>query len=111
MLTRFLDLKIGIQDAIGDKVFEAGMLADAKNLGDKGYTSSDGTFHPHWDPAFKGGNIDGLVIISGDCHATAREELKRIEKLFFVGTKDALIHNVITIVGDVRPGKEKGHEQ
>lgn len=103
-------VKIGIKDEIGDKVFEAGMLSDAQNLGDKGTTSSDGKFNPDWDPAFKDGKIDGLIILSGDCHVTVKEDLKKIRELFLVGTKDALIHDVITIVGDVRPGKEKGHE-
>lgn len=101
-------IKLGITDSIGDPVFDAGMIADAQNLGDKGTTS--GTFVPDWLPAFKDGNIDGLIIISGDCHATVSQELKNIEKIFLVGTKNAAIREVLTIVGDVRPGKEKGHE-
>jgi len=87
------------------------MFADAANLGDVGTKSPSGTFTPDWDPAFKSNTIDGLIFISGDCHATVKAELKKIEDIFFVGTSHALIKEVFTISGDVRPGKEKGHEQ
>jgi len=97
-------------DEINDDPYDAGMLAGAQQLGDKGTTSPSGTFTPDWLPAFKAETIDGLVIISGDCHATVQEELKRIEEIFLVGTHNPAIKGVFTVVGDVRPGAEKGHE-
>ena len=85
------------------------MLADAKNLGDKNKNSS-GTFAPDWDPAFLG-DIHGLILVSGDSHTTVSKQINHIEHLFCMNGKNASIHKVISIVGDVRPGEEKGHEQ
>ena len=86
------------------------MLKDSGNLGDKGTTSTTGSFNPDWIPAFKQ-DIHGLIMISADSHATVSSKLRDIQKIFRVGSHDATIHEVIRIVGDVRPGKEKGHEQ
>ena len=85
------------------------MLADAQNLGDKNKNPS-GTFAPDWDPAFLK-DIHGLILVSGDSHITISKEIKHIEHLFCMHGEHASIHKVISIVGDVRPGKEKGHEQ
>ena len=100
---------MGINDEIGDKPFDDGMLADAFNLGDKGTTTGT-NFTPDWVPAFKGGDIDGLILVSGDSHATVALKLAEIKKIFFVDAHNATIHKVISIVGDVRPGAEAGHE-
>ena len=100
---------MGIKDDIGDPAFNGGMLHDASDLGDKGTSSSNG-FIPDWIPAFKQ-DIHGLILVSGDCHASVAEKLAEIEEIFSVRGHDATIHEVIRIVGDVRPGKEKGHEQ
>ena len=100
---------MGITEDIGDSVFNAGMLADAESLGDKGTTSS-GKFDPDWVPAFKQG-VHGVILITGDCHPTVTETLQEIEKIFDVRTQNALINEVFRVVGDVRPGSEKGHEQ
>ena len=100
--------KIGITDEIGDSAFDNGMLADAKNLGDKGTTSAN-KFTPDWVPAFKG-DIHGMILVSGDSHATVAKKLLEVESIFHVGTHQATIHEVLRIVGDVRPGKEAGHE-
>jgi Dyp-type peroxidase family len=102
-------VKMGIKDEIGDSAFDAGMLADAQNLGDQGTTPSSGAFTPDWIPAFKH-DIHGLILISGDCHATVDEKLAEIKKIFLVGTCHASIHEMLRIDGDVRPGSEKGHE-
>ena len=83
------------------------MLKDAKDLGDPGTADHD---IPDWVPAFKNG-VDGMVLVSGDCHDTVTEKLAEIERIFLVGAHSATIHEAIRIVGDVRPGKEKGHEQ
>ena len=86
------------------------MLAGAQALGDKGTTSASGAFDPDWLPAFKK-EIHGLILVTGDCHQTVNETLSDIKKIFSVGTPEASIHEVLHLVGDVRPGKEKGHEQ
>lgn len=94
-------MQIGINDKIGDGPFEAGMLAGASDLGDKGTTSASG-FDPAWIPAFKK-EIHGVILVTGDRHSTVHRKLEEIEKIFKVGTPDASIHKVIDIEGDVRP--------
>ena len=101
---------MGIKDEIGDSAFDAGMLAGAAALGDKGTTSASGEFIPNWVPAFRH-DIHGVILITGDSHVTVDRKLAQIEKIFHVGAHNALIHEVYRTVGDVRPGKEKGHEQ
>ena len=101
---------MGINDEINDSAFDAGMLAGAEALGDQGTKSSSGVFSPNWIPAFKH-DIHGVVLIAGDSHKTVDEKLAQIENIFRVGAHHALIHEVYRTVGDVRPGKEKGHEQ
>lgn len=102
-------LQLGIKDDIGDTAFTGGMLADASNLGDQGTGSSPATFVPDWIPAFKQ-DIHGMILISGDCHVSVAETLAEIEQIFWVGAHNAIIHEVLRIVGDVRPGRETGHE-
>ena len=101
---------MGIKDEIGDSAFDAGMLAGAEALGDKGTTSASGEFNPDWVPAFKH-DIHGVILITGDSHKTVHGKLAQIEHIFHVRAHNALIHEVYRTVGDVRPGKEKGHEQ
>ena len=98
---------MGINDNIGDAAFSKGMLEDAPTLGDPGTATSDS---PDWVPAFKQG-VDGMILVSGESHSTVAEKLAEIERIFFVGAPFATIHEALRIVGDVRPGKEKGHEQ
>lgn len=86
------------------------MLAHASDLGDKGTTSASGAFDPDWLPAFKK-DIHGLIMVTGDCHETVNATLSGIKKIFAIGTPNAAIHEVLQLVGDVRPGKEAGHEQ
>ena len=85
------------------------MLADAQNLGDPGTTAS-GKFNPKWDLAFKE-DIHGMFLVSGDSHETVLKQLSRVEQIFLVGTPEATIHEVTRLVGDVRKGETKGHEQ
>ena len=117
VLVRFLTFskrriftQLGIKDVIGDDSFEKGMLAQAEALGDKGTKPASGTFDPDWLPAFKK-EIHGLILVTGDCHQTVNTTMSEIKKIFSVGTPNAVIHEVLHLVGDVRPGKEKGHEQ
>jgi hypothetical protein len=105
----YLSSQIGIQDDIGDSAFNAGMLADAKNFGDKA-TSTSGTFDPNRIPKFKQ-EIHGLILVTGDSRTTVEGRLADIKKIFLVGEESATFHEVLTLVGDVRPGDEAGHEQ
>jgi hypothetical protein len=104
---RFLFSQIGLvdpdpnKDTIGDTVFSHGMFADANHLGDQ---------VSNWAPAFKN-DIDGLIMVTGDCHSTVQERLAEVKKIFLVGQTNAIIHQVLSVVGDVRPGHEAGHEQ
>ena len=102
---------MGITDLLGDAAFDdpTGMLGRAKNLGDPGTTTGT-TFTPDWLPAFKK-DIHGMILVSGDCHHTVAEVLKKIEYIFNLGSPESSIEEIIKIVGHVRPGKEKGHEQ
>jgi hypothetical protein len=85
------------------------MLADAQNLGDNG-TSVPGSFDPDWLEEFKG-VIHGLILITGDSHTTLDTKLSEIKDMFSVEKDGATIHEVFTVVGDVRPDAELGHEQ
>jgi hypothetical protein len=100
---------MGIHDEIGDSVFNAGMLADAESLGDKG-TKSSGTFDPAWIPEFKA-EIHGLILVTGDNRTTVEESLTEIKNIFSLGKENATIHQVLRLVGDVRPGALSAHEQ
>ncbi|KAL6720877.1 dye-decolorizing heme-containing peroxidase [Lecanora helva] len=102
-------VQIGVKDKINDNPFDAGMQAGAKDLGDPGSTSSSGTFSPSWDPEFKK-EIHGVLLITGDSHATVHEKLAEVGKIFCLGAHNATIHEIKRAVGDVRPGAEKGHE-
>ncbi|KAL9609257.1 MAG: hypothetical protein Q9167_005958 [Letrouitia subvulpina] len=102
-------VKLGITDQIGDKTFNAGMLADAENLGDPGTKPSSGPFDPDWKPEFKK-EIHGMILVAGDSRTTTHEKMEQVTKIFKVGEHDASIHRIFQIIGDVRPGKEQGHE-
>ena len=86
------------------------MLLDAANLGDQGTKRPDGTFDPNWLAAFKQ-DIHGLVLVAGDSRDSVRESLTQIEQIFHIGHNNASIKEVLRLVGDVRPGVERGHEQ
>ena len=85
------------------------MLLDAEILGDPGQKLSNG-FDPDWIPAFKQ-DIHGVILVSGDSHASVALKIAEVGKIFCFGTHNATVHEVLSLVGDVRPGKEKGHEQ
>ncbi len=90
-------------------MFSAGQLVDAQNLGDPGTTTA-GKFTPNWVPAFKN-PVHGLIIISGDGQDTVNKILAQVEAILQVGKQDAAIHEVLKVIGVVRPGDQKGHEQ
>lgn len=94
---------------MADAAFFAGQKVDAEALGDKG-TGTGKTFEPDWLPQFKQ-DIHGLIIFSGDCHATVDDKLNQVLNIFGFGTNESSVTEVFRITGDVRPGKEAGHEQ
>ncbi|POS72801.1 dyp-type peroxidase [Diaporthe helianthi] len=98
--------KLGINAAEAkDDGFTAGMLPDAKALGDAG-TGGDGKpFDPKWIPEFKKGTIDGVIVVAGDCEQSIKKKLDEILDVF-----QKTVHKVINISGHSRPGKESGHE-
>jgi hypothetical protein len=99
-------LGINVNDESGDSHFNSGQFADAELLGDPGMKDKDGKFIPNWEPAFKN-HLDGVFIVTAESHATLNKELSTIDRAFNHGS----IHKVTTLHGDVRPGKESGHEQ
>ncbi|KAF8742316.1 hypothetical protein AX14_005186 [Amanita brunnescens Koide BX004] len=102
-------VKLGISDKnLADAAFFAGQKVDAETLGDKG-TGTGKTFEPDWLPQFKQ-DIHGLIIFSGDCHATVDDKLNQVLNIFGFGTNESSVTEVFRITGDVRPGKEAGHE-
>ncbi|EIM91696.1 DyP-type peroxidase [Stereum hirsutum FP-91666 SS1] len=101
---------MGITDDIGDKAFTDGQLSDAENLGDKGSTDAHGNFVPSdWLNAFRH-PVHGVILLSGPSHASVKAMLRDVEQIFRVGSHHSSIKIVLEVVGDVRPGKEKGHE-
>ncbi|KAG6816227.1 hypothetical protein H0H87_007598 [Tephrocybe sp. NHM501043] len=103
---------LGIDDTnltSAEPSFEKGQKADAESLGDKG-TGGGPTFVPDWEPEFLQ-DIHSVILISGDSHGTVDKQLKEIKSIFgLVPGQKASIKEVTTVVGDVRPGKESGHE-
>lgn len=59
-----------------------------------------------WEPEYKGGKIDGLILVAGSEQTTITSHLKLIEATF-----GASIRAIKTESGSVRPGKYKGFEQ
>ncbi|KAK7678568.1 hypothetical protein QCA50_018440 [Cerrena zonata] len=95
--------KIGINDHIGDSLFENGQLADAQALNDKG-TIKDNKFTPDWLPVFKNG-IHGVFVIASDSQSSIEAKITEIKSK--LGTT---IHEVFRVNGNVRPKEEAGHE-
>ncbi|THH17068.1 dyp-type peroxidase [Bondarzewia mesenterica] len=102
---------MGIKDDIQAEPnpFKAGQLKDAQNLGDKGVTDKSGNFVPDWIDAFKH-PVHGVFIISGHDHPSVSKKVHEVEHIFGVDGQHPSFKEVLKVVGDVRPGKEKGHE-
>lgn len=89
-----------------DTGFANGMIQDAQELGDSGKAASNGKpFAPDWTPAFKKGDIDGVILVAGDSQEGVKKTLEAVVSKFH-----DTIDSVITISGHTRPGKEDGHE-
>ncbi|KZV89881.1 Dyp-type peroxidase [Exidia glandulosa HHB12029] len=88
---------LNVTDDLGDAVFTKGQFADATNLGDPGTDN--------WKPAFKGTSVHGVFLMASDSKA-----LIDVMELFLVGIflKDITVQH--TLLGNVRPGSEAGHE-
>ena len=52
-----------------------------------------------------------MILVTGDSHHTVGNKLAKIKKIFLVGEGHATVQEVISIVGDTRPGNESAHEQ
>ncbi|PNS15653.1 hypothetical protein CAC42_4105 [Sphaceloma murrayae] len=106
-------LKLGLNqnngDKLGDSFFDNGMLSDAQTLGDKGTRKADGSFVPAWEPAFASQDIDGVILVAGDCRSTVAQAITDVKSLFGFDQSPS-VSEVLTIVGDVRPGAQDGHE-
>lgn len=93
-----------------DTAFFKGQRLDAgENLGDKG-TGTGESFVPDWDEPFKQ-DLHGVIIVTGDCHATVDKTLHNIEHIFGVGSNAPSIVEITSVRGDARPGKLSAHEQ
>jgi len=92
--------------------FLNGAAADAITLGDP-LLPPDAPAHagqPNWDLEFLG-QVDGLILVAGDSRDTVKEKIEEIHKIFPENPNQSSITVVKTIIGDVRPGTESGHEQ
>ena len=115
---------MGVSGAIGDTSFEAGQKASAAALGDSGTMTTTG-FNPDWLFAFKG-EVHGVFLVrphhllmftstcrliellrqvTGDSEATVELMTGALHTLS-IGT----INVVLNVNGNVRPGKQRGHE-
>lgn len=67
---------------------------------------------PDWEPAFlqETHEIHGVLLVTGDCYDSVNSKLDEVKAIFTVEGTSA-IAEVLTLAGDVRPGKERGHEQ
>ncbi|PPQ90336.1 hypothetical protein CVT25_007738 [Psilocybe cyanescens] len=102
--------KLNIDDSkLHDTAFFKGQRLDAgENLGDKG-TGTGESFVPDWDEPFKQ-DLHGVIIVTGDCHATVDKTLHNIEHIFGVGSNAPSIVEITSVRGDARPGKLSAHE-
>lgn len=101
--------KLGITDAnkINDPLFQAGMLKEAQDLGDRANPDKPG-FEPEWDTEFLQ-EIHGVILITGDSHATLNSQLEDV-KCILMKDNNHTIKEISKLVGDVRPGNQRGHE-
>lgn len=84
------------------------MLKEAQDLGDKAIPDKPG-FEPDWDAAFLQ-EIHGVILITGDTHYTLNSQLEDV-KCILMKNNNHTIKEIATLVGDVRPGDQRGHEQ
>ncbi|KAF1965221.1 Dyp-type peroxidase [Bimuria novae-zelandiae CBS 107.79] len=108
-------VKLGVipagTDALDEPLFAAGQKSDAFALADKGVGDSPEKFTPDWDEAFlqQTHEIHGVLLVTGGSFDMVNDKLDAIKAIFTVDNASS-IAEVATLAGDVRPGKEKGHE-
>ncbi|KAF2722845.1 Dyp-type peroxidase [Polychaeton citri CBS 116435] len=90
--------------------FEEGMKVGAGNLHDP---FKAGTTEPAYEaPWSKPESIHGLILVAGSDPDTVKTKLQRVQSIFNfpTGKGPAMVSEVTTIKGKVRPGEHKGHE-
>ncbi|KAF8173681.1 peroxidase TAP [Pholiota molesta] len=110
-------VKLGIDDSSlittggateDEDPFLIGQREDAiKNLGDP--VKPDNSGNPDWNTDFLQ-DLHGLILISGESHASIEKKKLEVDAIFGVGTPQSSIKEITTIRGDVRPGDEAAHE-
>ncbi|KAF2704571.1 DyP-type peroxidase [Pleomassaria siparia CBS 279.74] len=95
-------------DNIGDEIFNAGMIKDAKNLGDKEKLPQQPEYQPEWNEIFLQ-EIHGVILITGDTHHAVYTKLDEV-KTILTKENTSVVREIATLVGDVRPGDQRGHE-
>lgn len=88
------------KDKFKDDPFLKGMYTDMVSEG----RDEDGD----WIPEFKNGSVDGVVLVCGTEHEVKEKTQELAEKYF--NPRNGVRH-VLTLDGNERPGKERGHEQ
>lgn len=52
-----------------------------------------------------------MLLVAGDSFETVSSKLEDVKRIFNGDGGEEVVKEVATLAGDVRPGKEKGHEQ
>lgn len=52
-----------------------------------------------------------MLLVAGDSFETVSSKLEDVRRIFNGDGGEEVVKEVATLAGDVRPGKEKGHEQ
>ncbi|KAK1224168.1 hypothetical protein PQX77_012973 [Marasmius sp. AFHP31] len=88
--------KLGLTDYLYDEAFQRGQQRDAKDLGDKGKETPDGTFEPDWESGFLK-EIHGVFQITAHNESKGKafyQQLKRdfaysggIQQVYYMNTK------------------------
>ncbi|KAJ7060955.1 hypothetical protein C8F01DRAFT_1141391 [Mycena amicta] len=89
---------------IGDAAFLRGQIADARNLGDRGYAHGE-AWEPAWDAEFRA-DIHGIFIITAYNEATAQSFIRDLERAFAWTPRRSSIKKVVNLHAYPRPGDE-----
>lgn len=113
-----LNLSTPTSDPLSDPLFAAGQLPSAFDLGDAPKPDSvSQSFVPDWDDAFlqSAQEIHGVLLVTGPAFKDVSAKLEEVKSIFRVVGEDETVVDgmgeVVTLAGDVRPGRERGHEQ
>lgn len=93
----------------GMKAHAVGTVASPSVIGDP---IKPGTSEPDWEQPFtKPDILHGVILVTGNDDNHVRQKLDTIKKILKFGTSTALVKELQTISGKVRPDPFKGHEQ